>query len=148
MLESDADGVGVWSTADTTLVAQVRVRQASRGAAVPGSPAGRSRRWARRCRRQALRCAAATALQLAGGCRSGLSVHVTAAPQVNNATFAPFAQLCDGKYGSKPTQPEHTVLAVNPAWTSSRDIGQPWDRWGWAQAGALCWSGASLLGID
>jgi hypothetical protein len=69
MLESDADGVGVWSTADTTLVAQV-----------------------------------------------------------NNATFEPFAQLCDGKYGVKPTLPEHTVLAVNPAWTDSRDIGQPWDR--------------------
>jgi hypothetical protein len=48
---------------------------------------------------------------------------------VNNATFAPFADLCDGKYGAKPTQAEHTVLAINPAWTGPRDIGQPWDRW-------------------
>lgn len=69
MLESDADGVGVWRCQDMTVVVNV-----------------------------------------------------------NNQTFAPFARLCDGDFGGRPTEAGHLVIAVNCAWTSAADIGQFWDR--------------------
>jgi hypothetical protein len=37
MLESDADGVGVWSTADTTAVAQVKGRRRAAAGRGPAS---------------------------------------------------------------------------------------------------------------
>jgi len=69
MLESPAEGIGCWTTSDTTVVTLV-----------------------------------------------------------GNATFPAFAKLCEGGYGSKPLEPSHTIIVVNPEWTSSKDIGQPWDR--------------------
>jgi len=47
---------------------------------------------------------------------------------VTNATFSSFNKLCQGDYGSKPSQAGHTLVAVNPEWTGPRDIGQPWER--------------------
>jgi hypothetical protein len=110
MLETDADGVGVWSTSDTTVVAQVNN-------AIFGPFAGQQCHLWFLCR---------STMHLWPLCR--LTMPPLVPLQVNNATFGPFAELCDGKYGAKPTLPEHTVLAVNPAWSDSRDIGHPWDR--------------------
>jgi len=47
---------------------------------------------------------------------------------VNNATFAPFVRLCQGDFGDKVLDSEHVLIAINPNWTQSRDIGQLWDR--------------------
>ena len=69
MLESPAEGIGCWTTSDTTVVTLV-----------------------------------------------------------GNATFPAFAKLCEGGYGSKTLEPNHTIIVVNPEWTKSKDIGQPWDR--------------------
>lgn len=53
----------------------------------------------------------------------------TVVANVNTATFAPFAKLCNGGFGSKPLQREHTILAVNPGWGNSADgVGQFWER--------------------
>jgi hypothetical protein len=46
---------------------------------------------------------------------------------VTNATFASFAKLCQGGYGSKPLQPGHTLVSVNPEVTRAQDIGQFWE---------------------
>lgn len=62
---------------------------------------------------------------------------VTVITYVSNATFAPFARLCAGEFGSKVLQPGHTLIVVNPAWTKSSDIGQLWQRDLKAQAAAL-----------
>jgi hypothetical protein len=55
-------------------------------------------------------------------------VDTTVVTLVGNATFPAFAKLCNSGYGSRPSEPSHTIIAVNPEWTSSRDVGQPWDR--------------------
>jgi hypothetical protein len=47
---------------------------------------------------------------------------------VNNATFAPFVRLCQGDFGSKIEDPTHVLIAINPNWTQSKDIGQLWDK--------------------
>jgi hypothetical protein len=47
---------------------------------------------------------------------------------VNNATFAPFVRLCQGDFGDKVLNSEHILIAINPNWTQSKDIGQLWDR--------------------
>ena len=52
----------------------------------------------------------------------------TVAACVSNATFAPFARLCAGEFGARVLEPGHLLVAVNPSWTSSADIGQRWDR--------------------
>lgn len=46
---------------------------------------------------------------------------------MGNLNFAPFARLCGGEFGAAVLEPEHTIVAVNPTWTSSRDIGQVGD---------------------
>ncbi|KAL4436363.1 hypothetical protein ABPG77_009925 [Micractinium sp. CCAP 211/92] len=53
---------------------------------------------------------------------------VTVVAQVGNLNFAPFARLCAGEFGGRVLEPGHTLLVVNPTFTSSRDIGQLWDR--------------------
>eukprot|EP00882_Tetradesmus_deserticola_P020173 GHRQ01021744.1.p2 GENE.GHRQ01021744.1~~GHRQ01021744.1.p2 ORF type:complete len:173 (+),score=75.43 GHRQ01021744.1:430-948(+) len=45
-----------------------------------------------------------------------------------NATFASFAKLCEGGYGSRPLEAGHSMVAVNPDWTDAADIGQFWER--------------------
>ncbi|WIA36231.1 hypothetical protein OEZ86_007564 [Tetradesmus obliquus] len=45
-----------------------------------------------------------------------------------NATFASFAKLCEGGYGSRPLAAGHSVVAINPDWTGPADIGQFWER--------------------
>lgn len=47
---------------------------------------------------------------------------------VNNATFAPFVRLCQGDFCNKILDPDHLLLVINPNWTTSKDIGQLWDR--------------------
>jgi hypothetical protein len=51
----------------------------------------------------------------------------TIVTNVTNATFAPFARLCAGDFGSRVLEPDHLLIAVNSSWTSSKDIGQLWD---------------------
>eukprot|EP01026_Neomeris_dumetosa_P005618 TRINITY_DN11637_c0_g1_i1.p1 TRINITY_DN11637_c0_g1~~TRINITY_DN11637_c0_g1_i1.p1 ORF type:complete len:298 (-),score=19.69 TRINITY_DN11637_c0_g1_i1:49-897(-) len=53
---------------------------------------------------------------------------MTIVANVTNATFKPFSDLCFGKYGQGPTRQQEILLAVNPTWTSYKDIGQLWDR--------------------
>ena len=55
---------------------------------------------------------------------------------VANATFAPYAKLCDGGFGAQPTRADQAVVAA-AEWTRSADIGQPWDRGLRARARAL-----------
>jgi hypothetical protein len=52
--------------------------------------------------------------------------NTTLVGSVTNATFSSLVKLCDGGYGSRPCEPGHTIIAVNPEWTTSQDIGQPW----------------------
>lgn len=47
---------------------------------------------------------------------------------VTNPTFPSLVKLLEGGYGSRPQQPGHIILAVNPQWSTPQDIGQPWDR--------------------
>jgi hypothetical protein len=61
------------------------------------------------------------------GCWS-IGSDTTVVGLVTNATFANFAKLCQGGYGSRPLQAGHTLVAVNPDWTGPQDIGQFWDR--------------------
>lgn len=61
----------------------------------------------------------------------------TAVANVTNATFPSMISLCTGKYGKKPLQADHTIVAMNPSWTSATDVGQPWDRDLKAQAKVL-----------
>ena len=58
---------------------------------------------------------------LAGG-------NVTAVSNVADLSFETFMRLMEGEYGAGPTRPEHTLLLLNPRLTSSRAIGQPWQR--------------------
>jgi hypothetical protein len=46
---------------------------------------------------------------------------------VTNASFAPFAKLCEGGFGAQPTKADQAVVVVEE-WTGSGDIGQPWQR--------------------
>lgn len=43
---------------------------------------------------------------------------------MGNLNFAPFARLCAGDFGGRVLEPGHTLLVVNPTFTSSKDIGQ------------------------
>jgi hypothetical protein len=61
------------------------------------------------------------------GCWS-IGSDTTVVGLITNATFANFAKLCQGGYGSRPLQAGHTLVAVNPDWTRPEDIGQFWDR--------------------
>jgi len=63
------------------------------------------------------------------GCWS-LGSDTTLVGLVTNATFANFAKLCQGGYGSRPLQAGHTMVAINPDWTGPQDIGQFWERLG------------------
>ena len=58
---------------------------------------------------------------LAGG-------NVTCVSNVADLSFASFARLCDGEFGAAPTRSDHSLLLLNPRLTSSRAIGQPWQR--------------------
>ena len=53
---------------------------------------------------------------------------VTAVSNVADLSFDTFAKLCDGEFGAAPTRADHTLLLINPRLTSSRAIGQPWQR--------------------
>lgn len=61
----------------------------------------------------------------------------TVVANVTNATFGPFARLCAGEFGSDVLEDDHLLLAVNPSWTTSSDIGQLWDFALKRQAAAL-----------
>jgi hypothetical protein len=52
----------------------------------------------------------------------------TAISLVSNATVSTLIRLCGGAFGARPTLPSHTIIAVNPSWTQSADVGQLWDR--------------------
>jgi len=52
----------------------------------------------------------------------------TAAAIVTNPTFPSFIKLVTGGYGSRVTEPGHTLIAVNPLWTTPEDVGQRWER--------------------
>ncbi len=45
---------------------------------------------------------------------------------VTNATVPSLVKLLEGGYGARATQPGHTVIALNPQWTTASDVGQPW----------------------
>ncbi|KAG2449658.1 hypothetical protein HYH02_005188 [Chlamydomonas schloesseri] len=45
---------------------------------------------------------------------------------VTSATVPSLLKLLDGGYGARASQPGHTVIAVNPTWTSASSVGQPW----------------------
>ena len=53
---------------------------------------------------------------------------VTAISLVSNATVSALLRLLSGAFGARPTRPEHTVVAVNPSWTVSADVGNFWER--------------------
>lgn len=91
VLESNSDGLGVWSADAFTLVTCVLWR----GHTPPARDGGGT------------------------DARSSF---------VGNPTFHAFARLMAGDYGSRPLDPEHTMVLVNPYFTAPRDIGQPWDR--------------------
>ncbi|KAI3430806.1 hypothetical protein D9Q98_009217 [Chlorella vulgaris] len=65
------------------------------------------------------------------------SASMTVVTQVSNLTFSIFARLCDGEFGKSVLEPGHLLVAVNPTWTQSRDIGQLWDRKLRARAAAI-----------
>ena len=65
--------------------------------------------------------------------------------QVGNQNFAPFARLCAGEFGGAVLEPQHTLVAVNPSWTASKDIGQLWDRRLRQQAAAVIDAPAAWL---
>jgi hypothetical protein len=62
------------------------------------------------------------------GVWSAAAAAATVVANVNNATFAPFARLCAGDFGSRVLQPGHLLIVVNHGWTTSRDIGQLWQK--------------------
>jgi hypothetical protein len=47
---------------------------------------------------------------------------------VSDLSFAAFDQLSSGKYGSRPTRADHTLLLINPRFSCAANIGQFWDR--------------------
>lgn len=51
----------------------------------------------------------------------------TAISFVSNATAPALVALCRGDYGARPTRPAHALLSVNPSWTASGDVGNPWE---------------------
>ncbi|KAF5832662.1 hypothetical protein DUNSADRAFT_11406 [Dunaliella salina] len=53
---------------------------------------------------------------------------MTLCGQVTNPTFPTLVKLLDGGYGSRVLAPGHTIIAINPSWGSSREIGQIWER--------------------
>ena len=53
---------------------------------------------------------------------------MTCVSNVADVSFDTFARLCDGDFGAGPTRDEHTLLLLNPRLTSSRAVGQPWQR--------------------
>lgn len=53
---------------------------------------------------------------------------VTAVSNVADLSFDSFARLCDGEFGAAPTRSDHALWLINPRLTSSKGIGQPWQR--------------------
>lgn len=52
----------------------------------------------------------------------------TVVANVTSATFEAFAKLCNGEFGSRPLQADHTLVAVNPSWGKTAEgIGQLWE---------------------
>ena len=62
---------------------------------------------------------------------------ITVVSGVTNATFQPFARLCAGEYGEAVLRPDHLLVCLNCVWSSSKDIGQFWERGLRSQAAAL-----------
>ena len=52
----------------------------------------------------------------------------TAISFVSNATVPALLRLLGGEFGSRPTRPDHTILAVNPSWSDSSEVGNFWER--------------------
>lgn len=71
------------------------------------------------------------------GCWTACDGGITLATLVTNATFNPFARLCAGDFGARVLDPGHLIAVVNPSWTTSKDVGQLWDRKLKAAAAAL-----------
>ena len=67
----------------------------------------------------------------------GTGSRATVVANVTNATFQSFADLCSGKFGNSILEDDHLLIAVNPSWTTSADIGQFWDFSLKKQAAAL-----------
>lgn len=120
MLESPADGIGVWRAGggDTTVVTQVRALLLGSMRWLSCSAGSHSQGCARLCSKR-----------MVPACRISTLPHRpnNSAAQVGNVNFAPFARLCAGDFGASVLDPGHTILAVNPTWTKSGDIGQV--RW-------------------
>mmetsp|Transcript_18608 Transcript_18608/g.52316 ORF Transcript_18608/g.52316 Transcript_18608/m.52316 type:complete len:354 (-) Transcript_18608:312-1373(-) len=53
---------------------------------------------------------------------------MTLCGQVTNPTFPTLVKLLDGGYGSRVIAPGHTIIAINPSWGNSGEIGQFWER--------------------
>jgi hypothetical protein len=51
----------------------------------------------------------------------------TAISFVSNATVPALLRLVNGDFGARPAQAGHTVVAVNPSWTVSSDVGNFWE---------------------
>jgi hypothetical protein len=51
----------------------------------------------------------------------------TAISFVSNATVPALLRLVGGDFGARPAQAGHTVVAVNPSWTVSSDVGNFWE---------------------
>ena len=52
---------------------------------------------------------------------------MTAISLVSNATVPALLRLLRGDFGARPCRAEHTVVAVNPSWTASADVGNFWE---------------------
>eukprot|EP00983_Pelagomonas_calceolata_P032191 1010537-Pelagomonas_calceolata.AAC.2 len=57
-----------------------------------------------------------------------LDADMTLCGQVTNPTFPTLVKLLDGGYGSRVIAPGHTIIAINPSWGNSGEIGQFWER--------------------
>ncbi len=66
-----------------------------------------------------------------------MGADATAISLVSNATAGALVRLCGGAFGERPTRDGHTLLAVNPSWTTSADVGQFWEGRLRAQAAPL-----------
>lgn len=51
----------------------------------------------------------------------------TAVAHVGDQTFPVFLKLLNGEYGSRVLDPGHAIVLINPYFTSSQNIGQPWE---------------------
>jgi hypothetical protein len=51
----------------------------------------------------------------------------TAISLVSNATVPALLRLLGGEFGARPTRGDHTVIAVNPSWSDSSEVGNFWE---------------------